>query len=290
MHLPVSSGDFHCPVRQFGLPGAPEADTVFLHGVLCSTTLWKRVAALDPYRRSLALPLPGHFPWTLDGAETARALDDFAFLDAYRDAIERMAAGPVQLVAHSTGSLVALKFAARHPDLVKRLVLTGAFACGRTAVGKSSMGLAVLLPVIGPALFGGLWQSWLRSPRTFALGVNTAVSRLADPGTTACENGMMHDLRRSDPQALRQVVQWLGRTSVADDLKNIRVPVTVLVSQQDPVVDTTAQMELARQLPNAGAVICNAGHLPMIEQPELMHRVIFADEAATSAGAGALAA
>lgn len=290
MPLPVPHEDNDVPVRSFGYPSGPQPDTVFLHGVLCSTAMWKRVAMADPANRSIALPLPGHFPWRLDEASALHMLTDCRFLEAYRHAILKMTDRPVQIVAHSTGALIALKFAATYPEMVKRLVLTGAFACGRTAVGRSSMAMGVLLPLIGSSLFTGLYASWLHSPRTFALGLSTAkapVARIAGAkppvrALDAVEKDMLRDLRRSDPKALRQVVQWLSRMTVNEDIRSIETPVTVAVTQEDNTVAPLTQLDLLNRLPNANAVICRSGHLPMLEVPEMMRRLVFDDPLASA--------
>lgn len=91
---------------------------------------------------------------------------------------------------------------------------------------------------------------------------------------------MLRDQRRSDPEALRQVVSWLGQTSLMDDLDEIDVPVTVVVSQEDRVVNVASQLELAAALPAANAVMCHCGHLPMLESPDLVHRLVFTETGA----------
>lgn len=279
VQLPLPTADSSVPTRMFGYPDGPQPRTVFLHGVLGSSAMWKAVAAGEPTQRSIALPLPGHFPWRLDGADTAAALEDFAFLGDYRRAIRSSTNERVQIVAHSTGALVALKFASLYPELVSRLLLVGSFPCGKAAVGRSSMAMGTLLPLIGSPLFLALYHAWLHSPDTFALGLATAKAAVAkteaDPASARSEQDMLRDLRRSDPEALRQVVGWLGRTSVAEDLSHIEVPVTVLVSQDDRVVDARYQLELAATLPFANAAVCRCGHLPMLESPELMRRLVF---------------
>lgn len=288
MTLPFPTDDKSVPMRLFGYPEGPEPRTVFLHGVLGSTAMWKAVATAEPVHRSVALPLPGHYPWTLDGSETASVLDGFAFLEAYRKAIGSVTTRPVQLVAHSTGALVALKFAALYPEMVSRLVLAGSFPCGQAAVRRSAMAMGVLLPLLGSQLFHALYRYWLYSPKTFAHGLATAKmpeSPYAASTPARCEHEMLCDLRRSDPEALRQVIGWLGRTSLLDDLDRIEVPVTVLVSQDDPVVDAAAQLELAAALPVANAALLRCGHLPMLESPDLMHRLVFAEAGTPSAPA-----
>lgn len=174
MPLPLPANNKSVPMRMFGYPDGPRPRTVFLHGVLGSTAMWKAVASAEPTRKSVALPLPGHFPWSLNGEETASALEQFAFLDAYRQAIRSVTRERVQLVAHSTGAPVALKFAALYPEMISRLVLAGSFPCGRSAARHNSMALGVLLPLIGSPLFLALYRSWLYSPKTFSLGMATA--------------------------------------------------------------------------------------------------------------------
>jgi len=280
VQLPLPIDEKIVPIRMFGYPDGPPLRTVFLHGVLGSTAMWKAVATVEPADRSVALPLPGHYPWTLDGAETAAALERFAFLDDYRRAIRSITTERVQIVAHSTGALVALKFAAIYPEMVSRLVLAGSFPCGRAAVGRSTMAASVMLPLIGSPLFLALYRSWLHSPGTFALGLASAKSLSPhdtdDRTSLRCEREMLRDLRRSDPEALRQVVRWLGRTSLLDDLREIRVPATILVSQEDRVVDARMQIQLAASLPVANAALLRCGHLPMLESPDLLRSIVFA--------------
>lgn len=283
MQLPVPAGKVSPPVRIPGGPSGPAPRTVFLHGVLASTSIWTPVASGFDAEPSLVLPLPGHFPWILDDRETASVLRDFAFLDGYRRVIEDTATQPVQIVGHSTGALVALKLATLYPEIVSRIVLVGSFPCGETAIRRSSMAPAVLLPFLGSPLFHTLYRIWLHSPDTFTRGLATAMApgvRELSPQALRSEKMMLSDLRRSIPEALRQVVDWLRSASLADCLGAIDVPVTVVVSQSDPVADPAGQLDLARKLPNSNAVVCNAGHLPMLETPQLLRRILF------SAGAG----
>lgn len=279
MQLPTPIDEPCAPFRMLGYPTGPAPRTAFLHGVLCSNALWRPLARQALHERSVALPLPGHFPWALDGPRTAGVLSGSAFLEAYRRIILDLCDGPVRIVAHSTGALVAMKFAARFPELVSRLILVGAFPCGRDEVRRSASAMSVLLPTIGSPIFRGLYRSWLHSPLTFSLGLTTTNRRgRAADGLRESDTAMLADLRRSDPAALREVVRWIARTSLIDELENIEVPVTVLVSQDDNVVDAKRQLELAARIPNATATLCHCGHLPMLEAPDLLRRVVFGSD------------
>lgn len=272
--LPVSVDQLHAPAARFGAAGAQGARTVFIPGVLGSPSMWKQVASDTAMGPAIGLSLPGHFPWALDRAGTERALKDFAFLDAYRTTIEEETSGRIHLVAHSTGALAALKFAALHHDIIGKLTLVGAFSSGPEAMARTRMRRAVSIPYVGPWMFSSLYNFWTHSPANYLYGLSTAMGEAHEAAQSPAELAMLHDMRRSDPEALREVVLWLQQTSVEDDLKNVRAPVTVLVSQDDPVVDVSTQLALVSSLPNANAVLCRLGHLPMFEAPDLMRRLI----------------
>ncbi len=104
-----------------GPPGAPAI--VFVHGTRLSRGMWR--AQMDDLRdtyRVIAIDLPGHgvlatLPFTLASAaaEVARA-------------IEEAAGGRAVVVGLSLGGYVAMELAARRPELVRGLVLSGATA------------------------------------------------------------------------------------------------------------------------------------------------------------------
>jgi pimeloyl-ACP methyl ester carboxylesterase len=89
-----------------------------VHGLGASALYWDVLAQALPDRRLTAVDLLGfgRSP-TPDGASYDLA--------CHVDAIEPFLTERAVVVAHSTGCIVALALAARHPDLVSRLVLTG---------------------------------------------------------------------------------------------------------------------------------------------------------------------
>ncbi|MBH1933157.1 alpha/beta hydrolase [Streptomyces sp. AV19] len=112
-------------VRWVELPGR-EPVRVYLHGLGASSPAYFAGAAAHPLlagRRSLLLDLLGHgisdrpegFGYTLE-----------EHADAVAAALTAAGAGGAELVAHSMGGSVAVVLAARHPELVSRLVLVDA--------------------------------------------------------------------------------------------------------------------------------------------------------------------
>ncbi|WP_306118869.1 MULTISPECIES: alpha/beta hydrolase [unclassified Roseitalea] len=275
--LPTAAALGSVPGVRFD-PGAAEpVRTVFVHGLLASTSMWKSVAGGPLAASSAALPLPGHYPWSLDPDDTDRAFRDLTFLHLYRDWIDAVADGPVHMVAHSAGSLAAVKFAVLYPEHVKHLTLLGTFADGAAAISASPMARTVVLPIIGGAVFQRLYALWLQSISWFDAGLATVTdsdNAVSQGELSRVERSMLADLRRSDPESLRRVVLWLQRTSVADDLPKVAMPATVFLSKDDPVVSLEKQMAVVRALPNASAVMANVGHLPMFESPELFRLLL----------------
>lgn len=99
---------------------AGDAPTILaIHGVTSSHRAWELLAEALPDVRIIAPDLRGRGRSNgLEGtAGMARHADDLAAVAA------AFGLGPTVVVAHSMGAFVAVTFAARHPELVSRLVL-----------------------------------------------------------------------------------------------------------------------------------------------------------------------
>ncbi len=95
---------------------------VFVHGALTDYRYWEpQFLSLSAHQRVVALSLRHHFPERWDGKKgdysVGTHLEDLAFF------IEALGVGPVDLVGHSRGGVVAAMLAGKRPDLVRRLVL-----------------------------------------------------------------------------------------------------------------------------------------------------------------------
>jgi len=96
--------------------------TLFVHGVLMSSYLWRNVIReLAGDRRCVALDLPGHGRTPLNPGQ-GLALPDLAeWLESFCTALGLEA---VDLVANDTGGAIAQVLAARHPERLRSLALT----------------------------------------------------------------------------------------------------------------------------------------------------------------------
>ena len=270
MAVPSFTAD-RCPWVRLTSRADPSAPRfALINGLLESTAMWtarETFAGAD----AIALPLPGHYPWTLapDAAETAMAGTQAAV--AHAAAIEDAFAGrPVRLVGHSAGGLAALDVARIRPDLVSDIVLFGAVADGRR--GGSHDGLTRLMsrPWTGRAAAAILLRLWLAHDASFHRGVRSACAggdgrRMPMP--------VRDDLRRSDPEALRRcAMAVLGRRRRNHGA--VCAPTLLVMGSADPVSPPAHQLRLLDALPRAHAVVVDAGHLPNLERPALFEAAI----------------
>lgn len=96
---------------------------VLLHGVGMQSAAWTpQIAALKDTHRVLALDLPGH--GGSDHLPAASGLPDFvAWCSAV---ISELDIGPINVVGHSMGALIAAGYTVAHPDQVRRVALLNA--------------------------------------------------------------------------------------------------------------------------------------------------------------------
>jgi pimeloyl-ACP methyl ester carboxylesterase len=153
--VPLKGTRFHVQLLGQGSP------VVLLHGLaIGNLATWYFTAAptLSQRHRILLYDLRGHgkSQRTPTGFDLATQVDDLA------DLIDAHLSPPVALVGHSYGGLVALRYAADHPDRVSRLALVDVPASPRTiAAGLREVAgdPEDLLAGLPPALRDALAQS-----------------------------------------------------------------------------------------------------------------------------------
>ncbi|MFC2966623.1 alpha/beta fold hydrolase [Acidimangrovimonas pyrenivorans] len=224
-------------------PG-PGPARLFLHGLGASAPAYFAPIAADPVlgrRRAVMLDFLG-FGLSDRPHDFGYTLEDHAGTVAR--AIEALALGPAEIVAHSMGGSVALVLAARRPELVRRLVLAE----------------PNLLPTPRPHLEGHDEDSFARSG--FA-------DRLAAAGPDWAAT-----MRLADPVALFRSEAALGGGSdpmMRDLLLSLEMPCHLIEGELSAEVGEDPEVAAAGI---AVTTLPGAGHCMMLDDPAAFARAL----------------
>ena len=212
---------------------------VFVHGTRLSRSMWRpQMDALRDTYRVIALDLPGH------GVLADRPFTVAAASDQVVRVIEEAAGGRAVVVGLSLGGYVAMDLAARRPELVRALVLSGATAEPVGRLGTPFLALAWVMerfdgpalravnawffrtrfsPAIAePIIAGGFWSAGGAQALRAIAGERFAPRLAAYQGPTLILNGDLDPLFRltvrrfAGPARDRQRVRLRGATHLAN--------------------------------------------------------------------------
>ena len=242
-------------VVTYGRAVVQGARTVFLvHGAGMDQSVWTlqgRFLAFHGWN-ALAIDLPGHGRSRL----AAPLLTVSRMADWLATAIEGGGLGPVALVGHSMGALIALDLAGRRPELVTALCLLGA---------------SLRMPV-HPQLLAAADH---RETRAVDLITDWSFGHQAHLGGSRVPGGWIMGqarslLLRGDPAVLAadlaacNTYQEGGIRAAA-----VHCPSLVVIGEEDRMTPLEAGRELAAALARSRTqVIPRAGHMMMLERPE----------------------
>jgi 3-oxoadipate enol-lactonase len=229
-------------------------DVIFLHGWASSSQMWGGLLTqLAADYRCWSLDLPGFgdsdkpapswysIPnYTLMVMEFARLLD----------------LGPLRLVGHSMGGLIALDLGARHPELVERLVAINPVVTGRPR----------LRPLARPA-YSRHFLHW-------ALRLSPMVMEPIMANPIGLRAGGLHSIRRRTEEFFKSTADSLvssGRAIVGYDLTplldRIVAPTLIIVGDRDTNVSSREGRFAAGRIASARLQVMHAGHLVTDDRP-----------------------
>jgi pimeloyl-ACP methyl ester carboxylesterase len=236
-------------------PGSTGETIAFSHGLLWSTALFApQLAALRARYRCIA--------WDHRG-QGQSAADDRHCIGmelVWQDAVAVLTAlrtGPVHLCGLSMGGFVAMRMAARRPDLVRSLLLleTSADPEPEANVPRYRL-LSAITRMVGPRPI----KSRV-APIMFGKTILTDASRKAE---LAAYMDVM--TRRRD--VWRAVNGVLDRGGVHDELSRISAPTLVIVGDEDVATPPPKAERIVAGIAGAKlATIAGAGHSSPVEQP-----------------------
>lgn len=208
--------------------------------------------------RVVSLDLPGtgenrecNAPFTLDGC--LRALAELI----------REQPGPISLLGHSLGAILALKLNAMVPGRVCSLILVGG------------------LPEVTPSIRIRLQERREKILRTGMRGIGRQAvegvfspkTRLLHPIVTARFASQLDAL---PPEEYLEVLDSLLSASAAVEVRKARLPCLVVSGRDDTYAPPRAAGAFARDLPGRvrRVLLSDCGHLPFLERPALLNAVI----------------
>lgn len=243
--------------------GSGPETVVFAHGLLFDRRIFDhQVAALKDRYRVIAFDSRGHgeSEVTRGGYGMDSLAEDAAGL------IEALDAGPCHFAGLSMGGFVALRLGSRRPELVRSLILLDTSADPEP---RENLPRYRLLQTVA-RLFG------LGSVVSRVMPIVLGKTTLEDPERQGIRELWRDRVAGQDRVGVTRAVSGvLRRDGVYDELPGIRVPVLIVVGEED-VATVPAKSERMRQaIPDAELVtIPRCGHMSSIERPEAVSRAM----------------
>lgn len=243
--------------------GQGEEVIVFSHGLLWSSRMFdNQVAVLKDKFRVIAYDHrgQGQSEVTESGYDMDTLTDDAIAL------IETLKLGKVHFVGLSMGGFVAMRIAARRPDLVKSIILmeTSAELEQQDNVPKYKLlsfvarwlGFGLVTRSVMQIMFG---QTWLN---------DTSRSHEHQYWKQQLHNNHRIGITRA-------VTGVVNRNGVADELPNITVPTLILVGEEDVATVPAKAETIHKMIPQSKLVyIPNAGHTSSVENPSAVNQAM----------------
>lgn len=255
-----------CPVPGGGelrlLEGGEGSPVVLLHGRGNAASMWlPLLPELARRHRVLAVDLPG-FGCSSVPQGTLRTAEDGLrfFVEPVEAVLSGRAPGPMTLVGHSLGGLVALELALRGRVPVERLVLVDAMGLGPEMARDARLFFRVgperVARALGPKRFRRLapLPDTPENRRMEAL----AYELLTVPGG-----------RPEATRAFNTLVPLTGGVFHRfERLGEVKQPTLLYWGEQDTVLPVSLAEAAVKVMPEAKLVRVPAGHSPHLEQPQ----------------------
>lgn len=242
------------PSQTSGTTGGTEAPTlVFLNSLGSDLRIWHDVVAqLAGHHSTLCYDKRGH--GLSDAPAGPYTLADFA--TDLLGLLDHLAIKHALLVGVSVGGMIAQQFALAYPNRVAGLVLCDTGAKIGTAAYWAERATAVRATGLAP-LEEAILTRWFSSK-----------FRETAP---AAYRGYANMLTRTPQEGYAATCDALRAADLRAAVPAISAPTLVLCGDEDLATPPALGKELAAAIPNARfALIEQAGHIPFIEQPNLV--------------------
>jgi len=243
--------------------GAGDDTLFFSHGLLWSGEMFReQVAALKGRYRVITFDHRGQGR----SERTRERLDMDSLAEDAAELIRQLSPHkPVHFAGLSMGGFVAMRLAARHPQLLKSCILLETSADPEVEENKGKYRqLTWVVRLLGTKLVAGKVMQ-IMFGKTF----------LTDDSRAELRREWRGRLESLDRDIHRAVAAVTSRSGIYEELKNIRCPTLVIVGEED-VATVPAKSERIHQAITGSELvrIPRAGHTSTIENPDAVTHAI----------------
>ncbi len=233
---------------------------VLLHDALASHEVWERTAVLLSESFHVIAPdLPG-FGGSEKPDPQRYAYGYDAFSESVFDLVAALGLGRVDVCGHGMGAGVALTLAARHPAVVRKLVLVDALVHGEGA----SLARAARIPVVG----GLLWRQLVGRALFGSFVAGSTYAGAARVPEERIEGLYRHFSAPAARQAAHATLVAIGDTRpLAARMPRMNADTFVVWGRDDALSSVEHGRRLAREL-RARFEVLECGRCPPDELPE----------------------
>jgi len=236
--------------------GSGREAIVFAHGLLWSGRMFQaQVAALKGRYRCVTFDFRGQ--GESDVAASGYDMDTLA--DDASALIKNLGIAPCHFLGLSMGGFVAMRLAARRPELIQSLMLREPSA---DAEPPENLPRYKLLSLIAR------WLS-LRVVAGRVMGIMFGQKFLTDPAREAEREEMRRRLFANNRAGIYRATNGvIARNGVYDEIAAIRAPTLVIVGEEDVATPPEKARRIHERIPNSRLVIIpGAGHSSTMEEP-----------------------
>lgn len=245
------------------IPNVLPETTLFLHGNVASSRWWyptrdilqKRAQGKD-FKGSMIL---GNFRGCGDSlAPREQDINMEVFAQDYISLIDDLQLGPVQLVGHSAGGLIAVLMLAKAPSLFKKALLLDPVGADGVQF-EPSMGVAFEM---------------MKNDKALVATVIGSTIYKNNPDSNFFKSMIVEDAFHAVKTMGAGVIKALHRFNMRPLCSGIKHNVLVLHGEHDVLLPMKDSKELAALLPNACfEVISGHGHCVNVENPEAFVKI-----------------
>jgi pimeloyl-ACP methyl ester carboxylesterase len=258
-------------VSYFDLGEGDGPPVLFVHGLGGNSTVWlENLPAAARERRVLALDLPGFGA----SAPTSDGISIPGYSRTLQRFCERLGLDEVVLVGSSLGGWVSADLTLRDPERVRALVLTDAAGIVPTRAERYKAVAMMRGAELGAPLAPRFRTAIASRRRLRAMSLKYTV---ADPARLAPDLVYMGLPAAPDPGFSPAFTACRRSWSDAwcDQLTEIECPTSIVWGERDRLLPLRHAREWARRIVGSELhVIPDAGHIPMLERPDLYNDLL----------------